>query len=70
MAETRFILTVEMQDQDCLRVMFSDGTVVGYSAKELLKLRQLRVLVDEPSGSGRPTTIVTKTRFIVCPPTR
>jgi hypothetical protein len=42
MAEPIRILTVERDGEDGLLVTFSDGTVAGYVAEELLELRPFR----------------------------
>jgi hypothetical protein len=49
MAELIQILTVERDSEDGLTVTFSDGTVAGYVAEELLELRPFR----EPTESNR-----------------
>jgi hypothetical protein len=42
MVEPIRILTVELEDGDGLLVTFSDGTIAGYVAEELLELRPFR----------------------------
>jgi hypothetical protein len=42
MAEPTQILTVERDGEDGLLVTFSDGTIAGYVAEELLELRPFR----------------------------
>jgi hypothetical protein len=42
MAEPIRILSVERDDEDGLPVTFSDGTIAGYVAEELLELRPFR----------------------------
>jgi hypothetical protein len=42
MGEPTQILTVERDGQDGLLVTFSDGTIAGYVAEELLELRPFR----------------------------
>jgi hypothetical protein len=49
MAEPIQILTVELDGEDGLLVTFSDGTIAGYVAEELLELRPHR----EPGGESR-----------------
>ena len=49
------ILKVEFDGEDGLIVTFSDGTTTGYVVEELLMLRPLRELVEEPLESDRPT---------------
>ena len=45
------ILKVEKDGEDGLTVMFLDGTTAGYVVEELLLLRPLRELVEEPLES-------------------
>jgi hypothetical protein len=48
MAEPIQILTAERDGEDGLLVTFSDGTIAGYVAEELLELRPLREPTGEP----------------------
>jgi hypothetical protein len=48
MAEPIRILTVELEDADGLLVTFSDGTIAGYVAEELLELRPFREPAKTP----------------------
>jgi hypothetical protein len=48
MVEPIRILTVELEDGDGLLVTFSDGTIAGYVAEELLELRPFR----EPTAAS------------------
>jgi hypothetical protein len=52
MAEPIQILTVERDGEDGLLVTFSDGTIAGYVAEELLELRPSR----EPTAASRSRT--------------
>jgi hypothetical protein len=45
------ILTVERDGQDGLLVTFSDGTIAGYVAEELLELRPHREFTSASTGS-------------------
>jgi hypothetical protein len=47
------ILAVERDGQDGLLVKFSDGTIAGYVAEELLELRPFREPVN-PDSDGAP----------------
>ena len=58
MGEDIHILKVEKDSEDGLIVTFSDGTIAGYVAEELLLLRPNRERVDEPVASNKPTTTV------------
>jgi hypothetical protein len=51
--ETR-ILKVDKDGEDGLIVTFSDGTVSGYVAEELLDLRPHRETVEESLDSDKP----------------
>jgi hypothetical protein len=54
MTEPIQILTVERDGQDGLLVTFSDGTIAGYVAEELLELRPCREPVNpDPDGALR-----------------
>ncbi len=46
------IRIVEKDGDDGLIVMFSDGTIAGYVAEELLLLRPIRESVKEPVDSN------------------
>jgi hypothetical protein len=48
MPEPIRIVTVELDGEDGLLVTFSDGTVAGYVAEELLELRPFRERVRLP----------------------
>jgi hypothetical protein len=50
MAELIQILTVERDGQDGLLVTFSDGTIAGYVAEELLELRPFREPTSASTG--------------------
>ena len=52
MAENIQILKVEKDSEDGLIVTFSDGTIAGYVAEELLLLRPVRERVEEPVDSN------------------
>jgi hypothetical protein len=58
MGEDIHILKVEKDGEDGLTVVFSDGTIAGYVAEELLLLRPIRERVEEPVDSNKPTAIV------------
>jgi hypothetical protein len=47
------IVTVELEDGDGILVTFSDGTIAGYVAEELLELRPFRESVRAPSNDLR-----------------
>jgi hypothetical protein len=50
-----YILNVEQDSTDGPLVTFSDGTVAGYLAEELLLLRPLRERVEDyPNRTGLP----------------
>lgn len=53
MSQTIEILTEELDGRDGLLVTFSDGTVAGYAAEELLELRPVRER-GEPTPSRSP----------------
>jgi hypothetical protein len=53
MAEPIQILTAERDGEDGLLVTFSDGTIAGYVAEELLELRPFREPVN-PAPDGAP----------------
>lgn len=46
-----FILKVEKDGEDGLIVMFSDGTMCGYVAEELIELRPIRERAEMPVDS-------------------
>jgi hypothetical protein len=46
------ILMVEKDGEDGLIVTFSDGTITGYVAEELLLLRPCRERAEEPVNSN------------------
>ena len=50
MAEPIQILTVERDGEDGLLVTFSDGTIAGYVAEELLELRPHREQTNTQSA--------------------
>jgi hypothetical protein len=50
MGELIQILTVERDGQDGLLVTFSDGTIAGYVAEELLELRTFREPTSASTG--------------------
>jgi hypothetical protein len=47
MAEPIQILTAERDGEDGLLVTFSDGTIAGYVAEELLELRPFREATED-----------------------
>ncbi len=51
MSEAIIILNVEKDGEDGVIVTFSDGTLAGYVAEELLLLRPIREAVKEPVDS-------------------
>ena len=52
MAKEIHILKVEKNGEDGLIVTFSDGTLGGYVAEEMLLLRPIREAVKEPVDSN------------------
>jgi hypothetical protein len=44
------ILSAEMDGDDGVLVRFSDGTIAGYVAEELLRLRPAREKTEEPEA--------------------
>ncbi len=64
MGEDIQILRVEKDDGDGLIVTFSDGTIDGYVAEELLLLRPRHVRVEVSVHSNSPTTIIGGYRLI------
>ena len=64
MREDIQIQKVEMDAEDGLLVTFSDGTIDGYIAEELLMLRPHREPIKELVDSNQPTTIVDTTALI------
>jgi hypothetical protein len=55
MAEKINILEVAKDGEDGLIVTFSDGTIGGYIAEELLELRPIREKVDKTPRTQRKT---------------
>jgi hypothetical protein len=57
MAEPVQILTVERDGEDGLIVTFSDGTIAGYVAEELLELRPHREPVNRTPMEHRELAV-------------
>ena len=53
MVEPIQILTAELDGEDGLLVTFTDGTIAGYVAEELLELRPFREPAAAPSHSSK-----------------
>jgi hypothetical protein len=54
MTEEITILSVEKDGEDGVIVSYSDGTICGYLAQELLELRPCRECVKKTKGQNLP----------------
>ena len=62
--ERPHILSAEKDGKDGVLVRFSDGTIAGYVAEELLGLRPMREKVEEPiERDEEPVLVPTKMRM-------